>query len=83
MSLEHKELQPATDEEINEAIKEALDEQEKEWEENGLFDETDEDRAFEAEWNKATTVEERNRVLRKFKRGIYREGAEGTVIKFN
>ena len=82
MGLDNKELQPATDEEIGKAIKEVLDEQEKEWDETGLFDETDEDRAFEAEWNKATTVKERTRVLRKYKRGIYRKGAEGTIIKF-
>lgn len=41
MGLDNKELQPATDEEIGKVIKEVLDEQEKEWDENGLFEETD------------------------------------------
>ncbi len=59
-------LQPATDEEVNEAINEVLDEMEKEWDEEDIWAETEEDRAFGEEFEKATTVEERTRVMQKY-----------------
>lgn len=59
-------LPQATDEEVNEAIKEVLDEMEKEWDEEDIWAETEEDLAFEREFDKATTVEERTRVMQKY-----------------
>lgn len=59
-------LPQATDEEVNEAIKEVLDEMKKEWAEEDIWAETEEDLAFEREFDKATTVEERTRVMQKY-----------------
>lgn len=59
-------LPQATDEEVNEVLKKVLDEAEKEWDEEDIWAETEEDIAFEREFDKATTVEERIRVMQKY-----------------
>lgn len=56
----------ATDEEVNEAIKEVLDEMEKEWDEEDIWAPTEEDLAFEKEFENAKTFEEETRVLEKY-----------------
>lgn len=59
-------LPQATDEEVNEAIKEVLDEMEKEWAEEDIWAPTEEDLAFEKEFENAKTFEEETRVLEKY-----------------
>lgn len=59
-------LPQATDEEVNEVLKKVLDEAEKEWDEEDIWAETEEDRAFGEEFEKATTFEEETRVLEKY-----------------
>lgn len=61
-------LPQATDEEVNEVLKKVLDEAEKEWDEEDIWAETEEDRAFGEEFEKATTFEEETRVLEKYGR---------------
>lgn len=59
-------LPQATDEEVNEVLKEVLDEAEKEWDEEDIWAETEVDFAFEKEFEKATTFDEETRVLEKY-----------------
>lgn len=61
-------LPQATDKEVNEAIKEVLDEMEKEWDEEDIWAPTEEDLAFEKEFENAKTFEEETRVLEKYGR---------------
>ena len=56
----------ATDEEVNEVLKKVLDEAEKEWDEEDIWAPTEEDLAFEKEFDEATTFEEETRVLEKY-----------------
>ena len=75
-----KELVPATDEEIAKAIKETLDEMQDEI--DAIFDAppTEEEEAMMAEFDAATTVEERTAVMKKYKIGQYAEDAEGVFL---
>lgn len=59
-------LPQATDEEVNEVLKEVLDEAEKEWDEEDIWAPTEEDLAFEKEFENAKTFEEETRVLEKY-----------------
>ena len=72
-------LIPATDKEIAEVIKEVLDEMQDEIDAIFAAPLTDEEKAMMAEFEKATTVEERTAVMKKYKIGPYREGAEGVL----
>ncbi len=75
-----KELVPATDEEIAKAIKETLDEMQDEI--DAIFDAppTEEEEAMMAEFDAATTVEERTAVMKKYKIGQYADDAEGVFL---
>ncbi len=75
-----KKLVPATDEEIAKAIKETLDEMQDEI--DAIFDAppTEEEEAMMAEFDAATTVEERTAVMKKYKMGQYADDAEGVFL---
>ncbi len=75
-----KKLVPATDEEIAKAIKETLDEMQDEI--DAIFDAppTEEEEAMMAEFDAATTVEERTAVMKKYKIGQYADDAEGVFL---
>ena len=74
-----KVLTPATDEEINAAINEALDEMQSDIDAIFNAPPTEEEKAMMAEFDDAKTVEERTAVMKKYKIGPYREGAEGIM----
>lgn len=77
--LDNAKLVPATDEEIAEAINEVLDEMDDEI--KAIFDEEDlEAEAIAEEFAAAETVEERTAIMKKYKIGQYREGAEGVFF---
>ena len=65
--MKENKLQPATDAEISQAIEKTLDEMEEEF--KAIFDAppTEEELAFEKEFDAATTVEERTAVMKKYK----------------
>ena len=73
--MKENKLQPATDAEISQAIEKTLDEF------KAIFDAppTEEELAYEEEFNAATTVEERTAVMKKYKVGPFRDGAEGVI----
>lgn len=77
--MKENKLQPATDAEISQAIEKTLDEMEEEF--KAIFDAppTEEELAFEKEFNAATTVKERTAVMKKYKVGPFRDGAEGVI----
>jgi len=77
--MAEKELIPATDEEIAEAINETLDEMQGEIDAVFNAPPTDEEKAMMAEFEAAKTVEERTAVMKKYRIGPYREGAEGIM----
>ena len=78
--MDDKKLVPATDEEIAKAIKETLDEMQDEI--DAIFDAppTEEEEAMMAEFDAATTVEERTAVMKKYKIGQYADDAEGVFL---
>ena len=76
---DEKKLIPATDEEIAEAINEAWDEMQDEIDAIFNAPPTEEEEAMMAEFDAAKTPEERFEVMKKYKVGPYREGAEGVV----
>ena len=79
--MNENKLQPATDAEISQAIEKTLDEMEEEF--KAIFDAppTEEELAFEKEFDAATTVEERTAVMKKYKVGPFRDGAEGVILE--
>ena len=74
-----KKLTPATDAEVSAAIKETLDEMQSEIDAIFNAPPTEEEKAMMAEFDAAKTVEERTAVMKKYKIGPYREGAEGVM----
>lgn len=66
MNSNKNNLPQATDEEVNEVLKKVLDEAEKEWDEEDIWAPTEEDLAFEKEFDEATTFEEETKVLEKY-----------------
>ena len=72
-------LTPATDAEIATAINEVLDEMQDEIDAIFNAPPTDEEKAMMAEFEAAETVEERTAVMKKYKIGPYRDGAEGLL----
>ena len=79
--MNENKFQPATDAEISQAIEKTLDEMEEEF--KAIFDAppTEEELAFEKEFDAATTVEERTAVMKKYKVGPFRDGAEGVILE--
>lgn len=77
MNNDDKNLVPATDEEIEAVINEVLDEMDDEIKAIFEAEDTEEEKAMMAEFEKAETVEERTAVMKKYKIGQYRDGAEG------
>ncbi|MFR2260874.1 MAG: hypothetical protein ACLS5V_03005 [Acutalibacteraceae bacterium] len=76
--MKENKLQPATDAEISQAIEKTLDEMEEEF--KAIFNAPPtEELAYEKEFNAATTVEERTAVMKKYKVGPFRDGAEGVI----
>lgn len=77
--MKENKLQPATDAEISQAIEETLDEMEEGF--KAIFDAppTMEELAYEKEFNAASTIEERTAVMKKYKVGPFRDGAEGAI----
>lgn len=71
-----KNLVPATDEEIQKAIDEVLDEMDDEI--KAIFEEkyTEEEKAMMDEFEKAETIEERTAVMKKYKLGQYADNAD-------
>lgn len=79
MNNDDKKLIPATDEEIEVAINEVLDEMDDEFKAIFEAEDTEEEKEMLAELEKAETVEERTAVMKKYKIGPYRDGAEGLL----
>lgn len=79
MEDNEKNLIPATDEEIEAALNEVLDEMAEDIR-KGLEEDDPEAEAFGREFAAAKTVEERTAVMKKYKVGQYRDGAEGVFI---
>lgn len=77
--MKENKLQPATDAEISQAIEKTLDEMEEEFKAIFNAPPTKEELAFEKEFDAATTVEERTAVMKKYKVGPFRDGAEGVI----
>ncbi len=77
--MKNEKLVQATDEEVQQAIEEALDEMDDEIIE--MFENPDEETiAFSEEWCKAETLEEKLAVEKKYKTGAYSENADLIII---
>ena len=79
MEDNEKDLVPATDEEIAATLEEVLDEMAEDIR-KGLEEYDPEAEAYGREFAAAKTVEERTAVMKKYKVGQYRDGAEGVFI---